>query len=137
MFSFYDTDKYLRYDATADKNGVGDSYTSYLSSAYTSGTAYLRYASASEYEIYANYDYMETAVEKDVEESDDTTTEEETKAESETNVWLLASSIAIAAVLLLAVVSIIVRKIVAANRKKRGHQAVTISKATPKKDKKN
>ena len=133
VFSFYDTDKYLRYDATADKNGVGNSYTSYLSSTYASGTAYLRYANGGEYEIYANYDYMETAVSADVEDSDDTTTNDTTETASETNVWLLASSIAIAAVLLLAVISIIVRKVVTASRKKRGHKAVTITKNSKKK----
>lgn len=133
VFSFYDTDKYLRYDATADKNGVGNSYESYLSSAYTSGTAYLRYTANDEYEVYANYDYMETAVSADVDEDEDTTTDDKTEAASETNVWLLASSIAIAGVLLLAVVSIIVRKIVTASRKKRGHKTVTITKKENKK----
>lgn len=133
VFSFYDTDKYLRYDATADKNGVGNSYTSYLSSAYTSGTAYLRYANDGEYELYANYDYMETAVSADVEEDEDTTTDDTTETTDETNVWLLASSISIAGVLLLAVISIIVRKVVTASRKKRGHKAVTITKKSKKK----
>ncbi len=133
VFSFYDTDKYLRYDATADKNDVGNSYENYRSSAYTSGTTFLRYEDNGEYEIYANYDYMETAVSADVDTDDDTTTDNTTETPSETNVWLLASSIAIAAVLLLAVISIIVRKIVTASRKKRGHKAVTITKKDKKK----
>lgn len=122
VFSFYDSNKFLRYDAKADTNEVGNSYESYLSSAYTSSIAYLKYAKDNVYEMYIDYSLSDVTVAADVdeEETDDTETEEETKPESETNVWLLISSIAIAGVLLLAVVSIIVRSIVKKARKNRG-----------------
>ena len=91
-FSFYDSAKFLRYDKTADKNEVGNSYTSYLSSSYTESVAYLAYAQGGEYEIYADYALTETTVTADV-ESEDGESEEETITDP-TNVWLLASSIA-------------------------------------------
>ncbi len=127
VFSFYDSAKFLRYDKTADKNEVGDSYTSYASSAYAQGVAYLNYANAKagEYEIYADYSYAETLVTADPQEDDSETEEEETETDS-TNVWLLASSIAIAAALLFAVVSLIVRKLVVRNRRKRGALARSV-----------
>ncbi len=125
VFSFYDSAKFLRYDKTADKNEVGDSYESYLSSAYAQGVAYLNYASGCEYEIYADYSYAETTVTPDVETDDEEDTEEETTTDP-TNILLLASSIAIAAVLLFAVVSLIVRKLIASKRRKRGALAKTL-----------
>ena len=125
VFSFYDSAKFLRYDKTADKNEVGDSYESYLSSAYTQGVAYLNYASGGEYEIYADYSYAETTVTADVEADDEEDTEEETPTDP-TNILLLASSIAIAAVLLFAVVSLIVRKLTASRRRKRGALAKSV-----------
>ena len=128
VFSFYDSAKFLRYDKTADKNEVGDSYTSYSSSAYTKGVAYLNYANVDtgEYEIYADYSYAESTVTADPQDDDSDTDEEETETDS-TNVWLLASSIAIAAALLFAVVSLIVRKLVVRNRRKRGALARSVN----------
>jgi hypothetical protein len=125
VFSFYDSAKFLRYDKTADKNDVGNSYESYLSSTYTQGVAYLNYASGGEYEIYADYSYAETTVTADVESDEEEDTEEETPTDP-TNVLLLASSIAIAAVLLFAVVSLIVRKLVVRGRRKRGALAKSV-----------
>ena len=119
VFSFYDSAKFLRYDETADKNEVGNSYESYLSSAYTQGVAYLQYANGGEYEIYADYSYAETTVVPDAEEDEDDDTEEETTTDP-TNIWLLASSIAIAAVLVFAVISLILRKLVFKKRRKQG-----------------
>ncbi len=125
VFSFYDSNKFLRYDQTADKNEVGDSYESYLSSAYTAGVAYLQYAQSGEYEIYADYSYAETTVTADVEEDTDDDTEDETTTDP-TNIWLLASSIAIAAVLVFAVISLIVRKLVLKKRRTQGALARSV-----------
>jgi len=135
VYSFYDTDKFLRYDETADKNEVGNSYESYLSSAYTKNVAYLAYQDESEnvYETYVDYALSEIEVAADVEESDDEDASDEDETSDEpTNVWLLASSISIAAVLLLAVASLIIRKVVKNRRK---HSATATPKA--KKEKKS
>ena len=135
VYSFYDTDKFLRYDETADKNEVGDSYESYLSSAYTKNVAYLAYQDESKtvYETYVDYALSEIEVAADVEESDDEDASDEDETSDEpTNVWLLASSIAIAGVLLLAVASLIIRKVVKNRRK---HSATATPKA--KKEKKS
>lgn len=114
VFSYYDSAKFLRYDASLDENNVGNVYEdSFTPSDYTSGVAYLAYTEGNEQRIFADYSYSEVTVAATV--AEDTTTEEETEeteTESETNFWLLASSIAIAVVLLLAILSIVIRKIV-------------------------
>lgn len=134
VFSFYDSDKFLRYDETADENGVGNSYESYASSSYTSSVAYLKYVDGNVYETYADYTLAETTVTADVDEDDSTTDEEEDATGEETNVWLLASSIAIAAVLVLAVVSLLVRKVFMKKRRNRASEAyVSAAKKTKKK----
>ncbi|MBQ8291803.1 MAG: hypothetical protein IJX88_04790 [Clostridia bacterium] len=135
VFSFYDTDRFLRYDASADKNNVGNSYESYLSSTYTQGVAFLRYVNKGEFEIYADYTHAETAVTADVEEEETEDEKDDTTTTDTTNVWLLASSIVIAAVLVLAVISLVVRKIVVKARKKRGAKAVVTIKKSDKKSK--
>ena len=112
VFSFYDTAKFLRYDETMDKNGVGNSYDDYLSSAYNSGVAYLYYTDSDAKEMYLDYKYSEIAVAEDVEEEDNTNTEEDVhEHENETNVWLLASSIILVAVLFFAIGSVVLRAI--------------------------
>ena len=122
VFSFYDTAKFLRYDATADKNKGESNYDDYLSSAYEENVAYLNYANTTtqEYEVYANYTVSDTAVEvdkvEDEDTSDDTATDTETP-ETETNVFLLVTSIVTAVLLLFAVVSLILRKYVIKRRK--------------------
>ncbi|MBO5412258.1 MAG: hypothetical protein J6A38_04195 [Clostridia bacterium] len=127
VFSFYDTDKYLRYNADFDKanNQIGNDYEkSFFASEQTAGVAYLNYQKAgSVYTAFADYSYSEQLVTPTA--SDDSTTEEDTTEEDSTgtNVWLLASSISIAAVLLLAIVSLIVKKVVAKIRKKRGYKS--------------
>ncbi len=128
VFSFYDSDKFLRYDKDADKNEVGNSYESYVSSAYTQGVAYLNYANAGEYEIYADYSYAETPVTPDVQDDDNDTEDNEETAADPMNIWLLASSIAIAAVLVFAVISLIVRKLIVKKRRKSGALARTVKK---------
>lgn len=133
-FSFYDSDKFLRYDETADENGVGNSYESYVSSSYATSVAYLKYVNGNVYETYADYTLTETTVTADVDEDDSTTDEEEDATGEETNVWLLASSIAIAAVLVLAVVSLLVRKIFMKKRRARASETyVSAAKKTKKK----
>ena len=133
VYLFYDTDKFLRYDETSDKNEVGNSYESYLSSAYTKNVAYLAYEGENVYETYVDYALSEIEVAADVEESDDEDASDEDETSDEpTNVWLLASSIAIAGVLLLAVASLIIRKVVKNRRK---HSATATPKA--KKEKKS
>lgn len=125
VFSFYDSAKFLRYNETIDVDGVKNSYTSYLSSAYTDSVAYLKYQNAGIYETFADYALSETAVTADVD--DDTsndTSDETTTTTNSADGWLLASSIAIAAVLVFAVVSIIVRKVILKNRKNRGAESL-------------
>ena len=134
IFSFYDSAKYLRYDASLDENKVGNKYDETYVAPEKTSVAYLKDG----YKIFVNYNTLETAVTAEVTEDDSTTEDEETETTNDTNVWLLASSIAIATVLVFAVISLIVRKVVTKSRKKRGTNIVkstNLKKA--KKQKKN
>ena len=128
-FSFYDTDKFLRYHQDADENGVGNSYASYDQTTQTEGIAYMQYVTDTEHFVFANYTFTVKTIAPDVveDETEDDTTEDDTTAapESELNGWLLASSIAIAAILLFAIVSIIVRKAMKKAKKAQARQAAT------------
>ena len=129
VFSYYDTDKHVKYDAEKDTDKVGNLYAeSFTASAYTAGTAYLKYTKANasdvtiEYTIFADYSLSEQTVAAQAEtDDDDTTTSDDDDDKNETNVWLLASSIAVAGVLILAVCSIIARKVIEKIQKKRGY----------------
>ena len=115
VFSYYDSAKFLRYDASLDENNVGNVYEdSYTPSEQTAGVAYLDYTEGNERRIFADYSYSDVTVAAAVEEEAPETEEEETEEEpaSETNFWLLLSSVSIAVVLVLAVLSIIIRKVV-------------------------
>ncbi len=131
-FSFYDSAKFLRYDETMDENGVGNSYENYLPSSYASNIAYLKYDSATTYELFADYSLAEVTVTPDAEEDTDTDTDEDDHDHGEEmNGWLLASSIAIAVILLAAMVSLIVQKSIRSYRKKHGI-APKVKKSTKK-----
>ena len=137
VFSYFDTDKHVRYDENLDKDKSGNLYKdSYVPSSYTASIAYLAYEETGKlYNVFADYSLSDQAVVAQ-EPSDDTTedtSEEEETEENELNVWLLASSIAVAAVLVLAVASILVRKFLASYTKKHGVKArkVVKEKKTP------
>ena len=126
-FSFYDTNKYLRYDESVDENGVENSYDDYDATDVTTypaqkaSTAYLRFESEEEYTTFADYATLETTVNTDPAETEDDDTDDSTTTEtSGADVWLLVSSIVVAVALLFAVVSLIVRKMIAKSRKNRG-----------------
>ena len=119
-YSFYDSDSFLRYDASLDKNAVGNSYDDYKSSAYEEGVAYFKYNGA----VFADYSLSEQTPAVDTEASnDDTTTDDETDETSGTDVWLLVSSLIIAVVLLIAVAALIIRKATAKMHKKKAQAA--------------
>ena len=143
VFSYYDTDKHVRYDADLDTDKSGNVYSDYTSSSYTASIAYLAYLNnnytadddALYYNIFADYSVSDQTVAAKVETDDDTTNDsDDEETESELNVWLLASSIAVAAVLVLAVASIIARKVIENYKKKHGAKArkVVQEKKAPK-----
>ncbi|MBR2375123.1 MAG: hypothetical protein IKA88_02420 [Clostridia bacterium] len=139
VFSFYDTDKYLRYNADFDKanNQIGNDYEkSFIATEQTAGVAYLTYKTDLSYNTFADFSYSEKMVTPMAD--DDSTTDDETDDDTDDgmNIWLLASSVAIAGVLLLAIVSLIVRKIVVKIRRKRGYYARTAEKPAKKSKKK-
>lgn len=137
VFSFYDTDKFLRYDETADINEVGNSYDDYISSDKTSGVAYLYYEDDAHAEMYVDYAFQDVTVSPDAEVEEDTTPDVEEEATTdETNPWMLASSIALVAVLLIAIVSVAFRKVFKKFFKKRAKKSKAEKKERKEKAKK-
>ena len=132
VYSFYDSAKFLRYDETIDKNDVGNSYESYLSSTYTESVAYLIYKETNRYETYLDYSLSDVTVTADVDEDDSSDTTTDTNETSDTNIALLVSSLIIAVALVFAVVSVILRKLVFKNRKRK---PVKLEKKSKKSDK--
>ncbi len=121
IFSYFDTDNYLRYNANLDERGYGNLYKdNYVPSEQTSGVAYLRYEDEDDLIVLADYSYSEktvTASEPDLDDEEDSSDD---STNEDTNVWLLISSLSIAGILVFAVISIAVRKIIKKSRKKRG-----------------
>ncbi len=133
VYSFYDSDKFLRYDESIDENAVGNSYESYTASSYASGVEFLQYTDGENFETFVDYALSEQMPTADTEE-DDHDHEEEDEHDHEfdsASAWLLAGSILIAATLLFAIIAVIIRKTL----KKRAPRAKKVKKA--KKDKKN
>ena len=122
VFSYYDSDKYLRYNKSIDENSVGDLYAeNYAAMDKTEGVAYLKYVEGADQTVFADYSYSEKTVPaktSDDSSNDSDSSDNEDTTESETNPWLLASSIAVAAVLVLAIGSIGVQKLLKSLRKK-------------------
>jgi hypothetical protein len=128
VFSYFDTDMHVRYNADLDTDKSGNLYAeSYVPSNFTESLAYLAYLNNNGdnvYNVFVDYSLSEQSViaqEKVEDTTEDSTDDEE--VESELNIWLLASSIAVAGVLVLAVASIIVRKAVEKYKKKHGARA--------------
>jgi hypothetical protein len=116
VFSWYDSDSYLRYNSNLDKNEYGNLYAeSYTYSNNESGIAYLQYTKDDEVRIFADYAFEDvTVTPADRNESDDNTSapeEDNDGAIDSTNFFMLFSSIAIAAVLVFVIAAVAVRKI--------------------------
>jgi len=125
VFSYYDTDKHVRYDESLDADKYNAYAESFNQSSYESAVAYLFYKEGNIYNIFADYSLSDQEVVAQ-EKTEDTTTdssEEETEEDNSANVWLLASSISVAAVLVLAVLSIVIRKVVENLHRKNGMKA--------------
>lgn len=125
IFSYFDTDKFLRYDRDLDVDGVGNLYKdSYDATAQTEGVAYLKYVENGNQTVLVDYSItdIEVAAKAISDDSNDNTTDDDTDTDSgsETNFWLMLSSIAIAVVLVFAVAAIITRKVLENYRKKHG-----------------
>ena len=124
VFTYFDTDHFLRYNAGIDENGYGNLYEeNYPEISAEGSVAYLQYNTDEEFTVFADYQFSEKSVAAAPVEEDDTTEDSSSDTETDTNIWLLISSLAIAVILVFAVVSILVRKIVKKVRKNRAAQA--------------
>ncbi len=135
VFSYFDSAKYLRYNAELDENKIGNLYEkSYVPSSYTDGIVYLAYKDGLDYTAFADYSYSEITVTATVEQEEEEDDKTDDSTDEGTNVWLLASSIVLAAVLLLAIASIALQKVLKKHRKTR---APKVKKEKTKKSKKD
>ena len=129
VFSYYDSNTYLRYNEYLDENNVGNVYDSYKAESKTSGIAYIEKDEGLRYTTLVNFSYNDEKVTASTNTDTDDDTTNDVGGGEETNVWLLASSLILAAVLLLAIASLILRKVI----KKRRKSAAVVAK--PKKEK--
>lgn len=114
-YSFYDQASFLRYDATLDENGVGNSYDEYDATSHTETLAYLIYEGDYSTTIFVDWSQNDVTVTPDpidVEDEEDDTTDDEEATGEETNPWLLASSIAIVVAMVIAIVGMALRPVV-------------------------
>ncbi|MBE7080463.1 MAG: hypothetical protein E7371_04410 [Clostridiales bacterium] len=126
VFSYFDTDMHVRFDAEKDTEKRGNAYEDNAKATLASeaSTAYLKhYSDATGYNVFADYSLSDKTVAASEQTDDDhdheDSSDEETTA-SAADGWLLASSIAVAAVLVLAVASVAARKILDKVRRNRG-----------------
>lgn len=123
VFSYFDTDKFLRYNSSLDDKGYGNLYAdNYDATAQTEGIAYLKHVENGSYTMFADYSFTEQTVTADSPDdgTNDDTNDDESDVEG-TNPWMAAASIILAVVLLAAVGVIIVRKVVKKVRKTKGY----------------
>ncbi len=124
IFSYYDTDKFLRYDKNLDTEKVGNLYkNSFDPTAQTEGIVYLKHQEEQSQTVLVDYSIIDVdVIPESVDDStdDNTSSDDEHDHDDEMNFALLFSSIAVAAVLLFAIASIIIRKSVVSYRKKHG-----------------
>ena len=128
VFSYYDTDKFVRYDASYDTNKVGDLFeTSFKASNYSENVAYLYYEDDVEgtyrYLVFADYSLSDVRISEtnspDTDDDTDNDTPDTETTGEEMNVWLLASSIAVAVALIVAIGAIAGRRLWKFIQKKR------------------
>jgi hypothetical protein len=132
VFSYFDSNKFLRYDRDLDKDNVGNLYkASYVTKheAATEGIAYLKYVEDYNQTVLVDYSFVDVNVEaQPIEDDTDNSTSEDDHDHDhgdETNFWMLLSSIAVAVVLVFAIVAIFVRKGIEKHHKKHGVKVKT------------
>ncbi|MBO5027490.1 MAG: hypothetical protein J6C79_03080 [Clostridia bacterium] len=135
VFSYFDTDKFLRYNEDLDTDEIGNLYEeNYDVTAQKEATFYLYAGAENENQNFlVNYATQDQVVTASASDKDDTTTDnpDETAPTTQgTNPLLLISSIVIAVALVLAIASIIFRKIW-----KKARKNILSKKRKPKKEK--
>ncbi len=140
-YSFFDSDRFVRYDKTQDETNLGSPWIDYVQSAYSEDIAWLKYETLDAEkgllgsELFLDYAVSEVEVAEHVYDTGEDAEEEEEEADtgdSSTNVWLIVSSALLAVVLIFAIVAVIVRKLY----KKRNKAKIKLVKDKPAKKQK-
>ena len=129
-YSFYDSAKFLRYNADLDKNELTSSYDNFDptdKTLYDEIVSYMRADADGITTVFADYAQTDKEVAVDVDpsedEEDDGDDGDDTTTDDGMNVWLLISSLVIAIALIIAVVALILRKAFAKARKAKARAA--------------
>lgn len=125
-FTFYDSVSYTRYDATQDKDKLGNPYGSYKQSGHDEQLIALNYADEGDligsplHARFLDFSATEVTVEQDdLSGGDDNDTDDDNKKEplSTGNILLIVSSSLLGVVLIFAIVAIAVRRVMAKRKK--------------------
>ena len=126
VFSYYDTDRHVRYEEAKDVDKVGNLYKdSFTASSYEEAIAYMLYTADGNYTVFADYslkDVTITPASADTDNDTDDDTDEDTD-EDGMNIFMLISSISVAAALLVAIGGIATQRILKVVRKKKAAKA--------------
>ena len=128
VFSYYDTDKHVRYDESLDVDKVGNLYaTSFNPTNYDSAIAYMRHETknandvTTEYTVFVNFSLSDQVIYPSAPDVDEETpdTTPTTPGEDDMNIFLLVSSIAVSAALFIAIGAVVTRRIIAFVKKRK------------------
>lgn len=126
VFSYYDTDRHVRYEEALDEDKVGNLYKdSFKASNYESAVAYMQYTADGNYTVFADYslrDVTITPASADVDDDTDDDTDTDTN-EDGMNIFMLISSIAVSAALLVAIGGIATQRIMKVVKRKKAAKA--------------
>ena len=126
VYSYYDTDRHVRYEEAKDVDKVGNLYKdSFTASSYEEAIAYMLYEKDGNYTIFADYslkDVTITPASANTDNDTDDDTDEDTD-EDGMNIFMLISSISVAAALLVAIGGIATQRILKVVRKKKAANA--------------
>ena len=128
VFSYYDTDKHVRYDESLDVDKVGNLYAnSFNPTNYDSAIAYMRHETknandvTTEYTVFVNFSLSDQVIYPSAPDVDEETpdTTPTTPGEDDMNIFLLVSSIAVSAALFIAIGAVVTRRIIAFVKKRK------------------
>ncbi len=137
VFSYYDTDKHVRYEAALeeayanenDEKVVGNLYKdSFKASSHEAAIAYMQYVDETDGDIsiFADYSLSDKSVIAATPDTDDEDTDTDTDTDTDEdgmNIFMLISSIAVAAALLIAIGGIATQRIIKYVKKRKAAKA--------------
>lgn len=127
VFSYYDTDRHVRYEEAKDVDKVGNLYKdSFTASDYEEAIAYMLYKKDGNYTVFADYSLTDVTITPASADMDDDTDDDDTTSDTDEdgmNIFMLISSISVAAALLVAIGGIATQRIIKIVKRKKAAKA--------------